>query len=374
MRAGFGVAPITPKPPVWLAGFGGRTEAAKEVHEDLEARAVVLDDGTTGLCLVVCDLLGMSRDVATPIRDAIAKDLKIDPANVIISSTHTHSGPSGISGSDAIGWPMPDGFLDTLHKGCLWAASTARDSSQEATVLYGRAPLPDGFAFNRRLLPFEDPWISVLEVRDEHECLGVLANLGIHPVLLGPGWMKVATDWVGPFRLELEELTGGTAIELTGSLGDINPLPPSGKPDEPYDPFASYEETVAFGKRMAGVVAAALEDTEPLDDELTVLRHETVAAPVGGTGLATLWGEGTMEVDFTEWSIGDVRVVSIPGEAFHALGKEISAARHDRVLLAGIAPWHGYLPHPWGEGGYEEGVSYGENFAQAVREKLADAP
>ena len=66
--------------------------------------------------------------------------------------------------------------------------------------------------------------------------------------------------------------------------------------------------------------------------------------------------------------------MSIPGEAFHLLGREISSARGDRVLLAGISPaWHGYLPHPWGEG-YEEGVSYGEEFVRVVREVLVRAP
>jgi hypothetical protein len=81
-----------------------------------------------------------------------------------------------------------------------------------------------------------------------------------------------------------------------------------------------------------------------------------------------------MKVDFVEWDIGGVRLVSIPGEAFHLLGREISSARDDRVLLAGIAPaWHGYLPHPWSEG-YEEGVSFGEDFARTVRERLTTKP
>ena len=73
--------------------------------------------------------------------------------------------------------------------------------------------------------------------------------------------------------------------------------------------------------------------------------------PVGGTAIAALHGEPTMKVDFVEWDIGGVRLVAIPGEAFHLLGREISSARGDRVLLAGIAPaWHGYLPAPVGRG------------------------
>jgi hypothetical protein len=81
-----------------------------------------------------------------------------------------------------------------------------------------------------------------------------------------------------------------------------------------------------------------------------------------------------MLVEFLEWAIGDVRLVSIPGEAFHQLGREISSSRDDRVLLAGIAPsWHGYLPVPWGEG-YEEGVSFGEEAVAAMRSALLESP
>jgi hypothetical protein len=81
-----------------------------------------------------------------------------------------------------------------------------------------------------------------------------------------------------------------------------------------------------------------------------------------------------MPVDFLEWSIGDVRLVSMPGEAFFALGREIEDARNRRTILAGIAPsWHGYLPVPWGDG-YEEGVSFGKEFVETVRRVLRSVP
>lgn len=363
MRAGFGIATISPTPPVYLAGFGDRTEPAQEVHEDLEARALYLSDDGTAVCLVVCDLLGMTPDVSMPIREAVAAELGVARASIIVACTHTHSGPSLISESDAIGWPTPEGYVSVVTSGCVSAATAARDTAAIAELGFGRAPLPDGFAFNRRGGDFDDPWFSVLRVDDA----GVVANVGIHPVLLGPHWLKVSPDWVGTFRRELESFNGGIAIELTGALGDINPTPPSGTPDDSYAPWASAEQTAVFGRRLAQVVAEAR--TEPFDGELSVVREVTIEVPVGGTPIAALHGEPTMRVELVEWSIGNVRLVSIPGEAFHALGREISSARNDRVLLAGVAPWHGYLPHPYGDG-YEEGVSYGREAVTAIRTAL----
>ncbi len=367
MKAGVGSAPITPTPPVYLAGFGDRTEPVQEVKEDLEARALYLSDGSTSLCLVVCDLLGITPDNSTLIRDSVANELGLARANVILSCTHTHSGPSLIAGSEAIGWPVPDGYVAVVRAGCVAAASAARDASLPTDLRFVRAPLPDGFGFNRRGGDYDEPWFSALFAPDA----GILANIGIHPVLLGPHWMAVAPDWVGPFRRELSSLTGVGAIELTGALGDINPVPPSGQPDEAYAPWASYEQTSEFGTRLARVVAEAIPRAEPLDDSLRVVREETFEVPVGGTGIAALYERPTMDVELVEWVIGDVHLVSIPGEAFHALGREISRSRDDRVLLAGLSPWQGYLPHPYGDG-YEEGVSYGPDAVAAIRVALLE--
>lgn len=396
MRAGAGVASITPTPPVYLAGFGARTEPATGVLDPLEARALYLEDRDTPLVLVVCDLLGMSAGFSLPVRRAIADRLGLDMPNVLLSCTHTHQGPSTIAGSEAIGWPTPEGYADLLREGCVSAAVAARDAAAPATLRYARSSLPDGFAFNRRAYAYDAPWFAVLDVSGDDDRIALVANLSIHPVLLGPDWYKVATDWVGPMRRALEVAHGGVAIELTGSLGDVNPTPPQGEPGDSYAPWASEDATAAYGERLADVVSAAVAQTEELAPALSIVRAETLDVPVGGTGIAALHGEPTMKVDLVEWDIGGdarraerggqrdhsgrrgengVRLVSIPGEAFHLLGREISSARGDRALLAGISPaWHGYLPHPWGEGGYEEGVSFGEEFARTVRERLVQAP
>lgn len=369
MKAGFGSAVISPTPPVYLAGFGARTQPAESVHEDLEARALYLDDGSTALCLVVCDLLGMSPDNAAAVRSPVAAKLEVPHSHVVVACTHTHSGPSLIAGSEALGWPTPDGYLELVRDGCISAANGARDRADETTLRYARAPLPDGFAFNRRGGDFEEPWFSVLHAPG----VGILANFGIHPVLLGPQWLAVATDWVGPFRRALEALVDGVAIELTGALGDINPTPPAGEPGDSYEPWADAEQTADYGKHLAHLAAESLDHAGPVTGPLGVLRDDTIEVPVGGTGLAAMYGQPAMHVELIEWSIGDVSLVSIPGEAFHALGREVSSARDNRVLLAGLSPWQGYLPHPYGDG-YEEGVSYGPGAVAAIREALLATP
>jgi len=63
---------------------------ATNVHDELHARCLVLDDGKTKLALVVCDLLGVSRDVSIEVRKLIQQNTGIPPEHVLISAVHTH--------------------------------------------------------------------------------------------------------------------------------------------------------------------------------------------------------------------------------------------------------------------------------------------
>lgn len=70
--------------------------------------------------------------------------------------------------------------------------------------------------------------------------------------------------------------------------------------------------------------------------------------------------------------MGPVRLVSVSGEAFHALGRRIEAVHGGRVLVAGLSPtWFGYLPEPYREG-YEEDMSLGPEAVIAVAAALTD--
>jgi neutral ceramidase len=370
-RAGFGHAVITPPVPVQLAGFSDRHDPATRVHDDLEARAVFLEgaDGT-GVCLVVCDLLGMSAEFADPVRDAVGAALGLPRAAVLTACTHTHAGPSALAGGERLGWPTPEGYGEILTAGCVAAASAAHSTAEAATLHYARAQLPDGLSINRRELPY-DPSFAVLDARRaDGTRVGVVANIAIHPVALGQQCLAVSTDWVGPFRHAVEADGGGTAVLLSGALGDVNPRPHD-HPDEHGD----FDEAATLGAEVALAALAVLPSAEPVADTVAVVAQRTIDAPIGTTPLTVLLGaSGSMEVELVEWALGDVRLVSIPGEAFCAMGRAVEDSRGRRVLLAGLSPiWQGYLPQPFGEG-YEESVSYGESAVTAISAALLDVP
>jgi hypothetical protein len=376
LSAGFGTAIINPPTPVRLAGFA-EVQEATEIHDDLTARALYLDSPQDAVCLVVCDLMGMSPEFANPPRAAVAAALGLDLAAVLVSSTHTHAAPSTMAGTERLGWFVPEGYGQTLTDGCVEAARAAKAAATDAELRYGRWSLPEGLSINRRGYPYH-PWFSVLDVvaaggGADGRRIGTLANLAIHPVALGPECLAVSADWVHPFREALQRRAGGTTIELSGALGDVNPRHVHRQGNDCHRD--GFEEAAELGGEIAEAVDAVLGTTEALEGGgVRVIADRNLDVPIGGTDLARGRRGDTMRVELIEWGIGPIRLVSVPGEGFQELGRQVGEVRGDRVLLAGLAPlWQGYFPVPFADG-YEEGVSYGPDAVDAVLAALRDVP
>src|SRR5204863_9015635 len=116
-EAGFGSAIITPPRPVQLAGFID-DQPATEVHDDLEVRALFMRGEHGGVCLLVCDLLGLSPKFAGPVREAVGAALGFERAAVLTSCIHTHAGPSTLSGGELLGWVTPDRYVELIVQRC----------------------------------------------------------------------------------------------------------------------------------------------------------------------------------------------------------------------------------------------------------------
>ena len=79
-----------------LTGFASRLSPSIDCHDPLIARLLLLDDGATRLALIVCDLIGFSTADDAQLRRFVAKTLDMSAQNVLVSCTHTHSGPSSM--------------------------------------------------------------------------------------------------------------------------------------------------------------------------------------------------------------------------------------------------------------------------------------
>jgi len=69
----------------------------EEVNDPLHVRAVVMDDGTTRIAMVLVDSCMMPRDLLDKAKEMAETQTGIPAENILISATHCHSAPSVIA-------------------------------------------------------------------------------------------------------------------------------------------------------------------------------------------------------------------------------------------------------------------------------------
>ena len=269
LRAGAAVVDITPKAfPLNMPG-GFSANLAERAHDPLNSRALVLDDGTTTLAMVVVDNLGAGPEVLDEAKEIAAKKTGMAVDKMLISSTHTHSGASvGTregAPANAIAYRrvIVDGIAESIVR--------AHAALRPAAVGWGSQPLPEE-VFNRRwylkpgkmpLNPYgqldavkmnpgtspdvldhpagpTDPDITILSVQDaKRKPLALFANYSLHYVGGAPRG-EISADYFGEFaRIMPSRLHGDenfVAMMSNGTSGDINNIP-FGITRPPREPF-----------------------------------------------------------------------------------------------------------------------------------------
>jgi hypothetical protein len=259
LKAGAATSNITP--PLGMDIVGGFSPSpSTNVHDELHARCLVLDDGQTRLALVVCDLLGIGRLVSDEARKLIDERLKIPPSHVLISATHTHSASSAM-GSDRFQREQTlDDYQRFVARRIADGVQRALHNLRPAELAFGAAEAPQ-HVFNRRWFmqpgtvppnPFgttdlvkmnpgagnpnltepagpTDPTVSFLALREPGgRLISVFSAYSLHYVG-GVGNGDISADYYGMYCKGLMRLLGAgqqnppfVAVMANGTSGDVN--------------------------------------------------------------------------------------------------------------------------------------------------------
>ncbi|MER2564952.1 MAG: hypothetical protein ABTQ32_29780 [Myxococcaceae bacterium] len=346
---------------MWMAGFGNTTPAF-DVHDDVWARAVVVQNGDISIALVSIDAVGLFRDDVERIRAAVTKRNMGVPDYVLVSSTHTHESVDTMGQWGPIKTLLPercvdDGWLkDTLIEGAAQAVSDAMLSARPAKV---RSAQPRLGAKTRQVInDTRDPYVSddtvtVLQFVEAQggAVIGSLVAWANHPETLAGENNSISSDFVWALRDGVEKGVfkkdgslvaaglGGTCVYFSGAVGgmmtSLRARPTSVDGDMPAE--RSFAKTKAVGDLVA---IAALEGLATATEEQApnlAFGAQTLKLPIDNETfrLLTLPGVDIIRrtlVDFdrtrgvtadniphvlTEVSkvqLGGVRFVGVPGE------------------------------------------------------------
>jgi hypothetical protein len=231
-RAGVSVVDISPTNFPVIANAMFTERVAMETVDPLEARAIVLDDSSSKIAIVIVDSCMVPRDLIDRAKSSARDATGIPAEQMLVSATHTHSAPSamGCLGSRVdtnyaaflpgkiteaivrangnlrparIGWKVIDDWDHTFNR--RWIRRADRMLEDPFGQRNVRAHMHPGHQSPDAIGPSGpvDPGLSILEVQtSEGRPLALLANYSQHyytsPLL--------SSDYYGRFRNEMARL------------------------------------------------------------------------------------------------------------------------------------------------------------------------
>src|ERR1700733_12890948 len=85
---------ITPREPMWMAGYNSRTNPGEGTALDLYAKALALEDAHgTRFVFITLDLIGVPRTLRTDLEKRLGEAYHLPPEAFVLNASHTHCGP-----------------------------------------------------------------------------------------------------------------------------------------------------------------------------------------------------------------------------------------------------------------------------------------
>lgn len=232
LLAGAGVADITPQDSQYLFGYPHVARYSTGVHDPLLSSALYLSDGRTPLLFVANDIIFVGKGTAGRVRKRIEEATGVPAGHILVSATHTHSGPSTVDYISLEGDPtvpkVDERYLHLFEDGIVAAGIAAVRNAGPAEV--GLA-VADGSAVgtNRRNPAGPaDPEVPVLLVRSTQSGRPIACMLvcSMHPTVLREQSTVVSADFPGMARRYLQEHLLGNdcpVLHHTGPAGNQSP-------------------------------------------------------------------------------------------------------------------------------------------------------
>jgi neutral ceramidase len=307
LQAGAAEIDITPPVGHRMAGYFNE-RLATGTHDPLKAKAIVLAQGREKVAFAFCDLVGVSLHETTNARAQLSKRTGIPVSHIMISATHSHTGPSfdnvirdyfheqaiaklGQDPQEAIHYP--DFLVTQLVK----AVTEANDKLAPATVAVGITK-QEGLSFNRRYhmkngkVAFNPGQLNPNIVKpagpiDPDVPMLFLRNLETGKAFAGLTVFACHCDTVGgtlfsadyPFFLQetLRHEFGNDFISAfgAGTCGDINHINVAVK-----DTVKGFEMAERIGTTLGRTVLAAQPDLALITRPRFAVKSRTLTVPL----------------------------------------------------------------------------------------------
>ncbi len=345
---------------IYLAGFGNNRLATGK-HDDLWARALVLESGPTKLALVSIDVIGYYSRANYYGLSEIQKliDRKLGLTEILISSTHSHEGPDtigawGVNRLTDGKYPRYLRFLDRqIATAVTRAAKSLVPVHMKAGVTDPRTSSSIAGMQTRtggRPPHFFDEELRVMQFIGQRgdlkdKTVATLINWNTHPESMEDQNTILTSDFPNAVRQSVESQFGGISLYFSGDLGAVEIIGDTGTSksqrtafDGKNFPLAgkdkreafTFARTEAIGRDVARAASDALAQAEWVPVTAIDVKKAELHVPMDNKGYALLARMGVFDMmqasqegDLPELrtrvyaiSLGQVQIVTTPGELF----------------------------------------------------------
>jgi hypothetical protein len=374
---------ITPPLGANLCGYpNGDKRKNTGVLLDLKAKALALAAGKDRAVIITSDLIGLNADLVKKVRDGITGQTKVPAESILVSCSHTHSGPylNAFGNVDA-----SQAYLDELVIKFIAIGVEASKGSVPVTAGVGVGQVD--LCHNRRVLDangksssgWQDPEhqhtgpvdkrVFVLAFKDkDHKVKTVIANYACHPVVMGPPNMKVSADYPGYMQAYLEKaFPGARAMFTNAGGGNANPYICIGDDD---NQARKMGETI--GREVERVIGGIKTETvDTLQCRVFPLELSPNRQPSEKIKARVKDPNAPVKAEVQLIRLGkNILIVTAPGELLIEIAlriKENSPVKNTLVFAYANGSI-GYIPPPEiiSQGGYEVDSSRTHEFQPAV--------
>ncbi|MCL2528001.1 MAG: neutral/alkaline non-lysosomal ceramidase N-terminal domain-containing protein [Defluviitaleaceae bacterium] len=231
--AGVAREKITPEVGGFLFGYNDHTQS-QAVHDDLRVTALALKSGDDSVLLLSAEVCLINEPLCEEIRKKASEATGIP--HVILSATHTHSGPNTASfaGFGNFGNLDTEYIQSIFTPKCIAAAKAAAAAMKPVKMGVGTTESKVGI--NRRQLLRDntvklgqnpwDPYDSTMTVitfaGEDGKAVANLVHVGAHPTASGNN-NEITRDWPGVMVDRMEAESGAMTLYVNGTQGDIAP-------------------------------------------------------------------------------------------------------------------------------------------------------
>lgn len=337
---------ISPEIGCNIAGYSTNDVSVAKL-DDLYACGLCVDDGANKILIISFDLLALDEWYIKELREMCANILKVRTSDVLLSCTHTHTGPDSrtlarcpeklhVKYLESLKEKVCDAVKNLNgFKDCYFTFYASK-CNENRNRCYRTADNRGTFTPHRReVVPvaddFADKELGQLFFFDStnHLPLYVIGNYAAHPLAghsPGLGGLRISADYPGAFRDYITANTGAECMFISGAAGDMVPAE-----DE-----LGEDAIKQMGKNLGKAAIGGM-----IDSQRNPNRFKSTDAKVGSIiktfeiefrkkyfenqqNLPPFYrNQKTCTLEIQCVSIGDICLVGVPGELTAELGQEI---------------------------------------------------